>query len=85
MSENKSSKKTFSSKISSKTYVLYTVGELRGDNMPSGEEKEGEPIYEKLAPNEILLISKEGNYIIYAVNRNGKLEIKRTRLPEEEK
>nr|MDO8045766.1 hypothetical protein [Candidatus Baldrarchaeota archaeon] len=53
--------------------------------MPSEEEKKKEPIYEKLAPNEILLISKEGHYIIYAVNRNGKLEIKRTRLPEEEK
>lgn len=84
MSENKSSKKTFSSKISSKTYILYTVGELRGDNMPSEEEKEKEPIYEKLAPGEILLISKEGNCVIYAVNKDGKLEIRKTCLPEEE-
>ena len=72
-------------KLQAKLISLYIVGELRDGNMPSGEEKEGEPIYEKLAPGEILLISKEGHYIIYAVNRNGKLEIKRTRLPEEEK
>ena len=67
-----------------KTYILYIVGEFRGGSMPSEEEKEGEPIYEKLAPGEILLISKEGNCVIYAVNKDGELEIKRACLPEEE-
>ena len=45
------------------------------------EEKEEEPIYEKLAPGEVLIISKEGNYLVYAVNNNGKVELKKAQLP----
>jgi len=39
-----------------------------------------EPIYEKLAPKEVLLISKADNYIVYAVNEDGKLAIKKAFL-----
>ena len=47
------------------------------------EKKKEEPIYEKLAPGEILLISKEENCVIYAVNKDGKLELKKACLLEE--
>lgn len=30
-----------------------------------------EPIYEKLLPGEIYILSKKGDYIRYAVNENG--------------
>jgi len=36
-----------------------------------------EYIYEKLAPDEVLIIEKVGDSIIYATNRNGELIIKR--------
>jgi len=51
------------------------------------EEKEGkkiEPIYEKLSPGEILLISKDENCVIYAVNKDGELKIRRVCLTEKE-
>ena len=36
-----------------------------------------EPIYEKLAPDEVCLLERAGNTIIYAVNRQGVVELKR--------
>jgi len=51
------------------------------------KEKEGkkiEPIYEKLSPGEILLISKDENCVIYAVNKDGELKIRRVCLTEKE-
>jgi hypothetical protein len=36
-----------------------------------------EPIYEKLVPDEVLLIERAGNTVIYAVNRLGNVELKR--------
>ena len=44
--------------------------------------KADEPLYEKLAPNEVYLIVKAGNTIIYAVNRLGTVTLKRADLEE---
>lgn len=43
-----------------------------------------EPIYEKLAPNEVFIISKEENCVIYAVNKNGEIILKKAYLIEKE-
>jgi len=40
-------------------------------------------IYEKLAPDEVLIIAKVGDSIIYATNRNGELIIKRALFPKD--
>ena len=42
-----------------------------------------EYIYEKLAPDEVLIIAKVTDGIIYATNRNGELIIKRALFPKE--
>jgi len=42
-----------------------------------------EYIYEKLAPEEVLIIAKVTDGIIYATNRNGELIIKRALFPKE--
>jgi len=42
-----------------------------------------ELICEKLAPDEVLIIAKVTDGIIYATNRNGELVIKRTLFPKE--
>ena len=44
---------------------------------------EVEPIYEKLAPGEVLIISKEGNCVTYATNEKGKVVIKKACFPSE--
>jgi hypothetical protein len=52
----------------------------------SEEEKykeEEEPIYEKILPGEILIISKEEKCITYVINENGKPVIGKVCLPEE--
>jgi hypothetical protein len=41
------------------------------------KEKKVEPIYEKLAPGEVLIISKEGNCVTYATNEGGKLILRK--------
>ena len=41
-------------------------------------------IYEKLVHNEVYLIEKEGDTVIYAVNRRGRVELKRAYLKEGE-
>jgi hypothetical protein len=41
-----------------------------------------EPIYEKLAHNEVFLLERAGNTIIYAVNRLGTVKLKRAHLEE---
>ena len=46
--------------------------------------KKEEPIYEKLAPGEVLIISKEGNCVIYAVNEGGKVVLRRACLIDKE-
>jgi len=40
-------------------------------------------IYEKLAPDEVLIIEKVRDSIIYATNRNGELIIKRAVFPKD--
>lgn len=52
----------------------------------SNEEKHKkvEPVYERLAPDEILIISKEGNCVIYATNEKGKAVLKKVCLREED-
>ena len=53
-----------------------------GDEMEDGRRKE--PIYEKLAPGEILMISKdEDGCLEVAENRDGELKIRRVRPVEE--
>ena len=42
-----------------------------------------EPVYEKLAPGEALIISKEGNCLTYAANENGEVVLKKTCLLED--
>ncbi|RZN34554.1 MAG: hypothetical protein EFT35_09220 [Methanophagales archaeon ANME-1-THS] len=46
--------------------------------------KKVEPIYEKILPGEILIISKEEKCITYVINENGKPVIGKVCLPEEE-
>jgi len=41
-----------------------------------------EPIYEKLAPDEVCLLERAGNTIIYAVNIAGTVELKRAHFVE---
>ncbi len=43
-----------------------------------------DPIYEKLAPNEVLIISKEKNCVTYATNENGKLILRKACFTEDE-
>lgn len=45
--------------------------------------KKVEPIYEKILPGEILIISKEEKCITYVINENGKPVIGKVCLPEE--
>lgn len=52
--------------------------------MNEEESEKKEPVYEKLAPGEALIISKEGNCITYAVNENGKVILKKTCLIEKD-
>jgi len=40
-----------------------------------------EPIYEKLGPKECMIISRDSEGILYACNKNGKLEIKKIPYP----
>ena len=42
-----------------------------------------QPIYEKLAPGEILIISKEGNCLTYAANEKGEVLFKKACLLED--
>lgn len=42
--------------------------------MAKEKEKE-EPIYEKLAPGECMIISKKGKCVVYARNKDGKTEL----------
>ena len=42
-----------------------------------------EPVYERLAPGEILIISKEGNCITYAANEKGEAVLKKACLLED--
>jgi len=41
-----------------------------------------ELICEKLAPDEVLIIARVGDTIIYATNRNGELVIRKAAFPE---
>jgi len=42
-----------------------------------------EPVYEKLAPGEVLIISKEKNCITYAANEKGEVVLKKACLLED--
>jgi len=39
-------------------------------------------IYEKLAPDEVLIIARAGDSLIYAANKNGELVIRKAAFPE---
>jgi len=47
------------------------------------EYNQVEPVYEKLAPGEILIISKEGNCLTYAANKKGEVVFKKACLLED--
>lgn len=42
------------------------------------------PIYERLAPNECLIISKTSKELIVACNVGGEIKVKRVPIPQEE-
>ena len=44
--------------------------------------KKEEPIYEKLEPNECLIISKTDSDVLFACNKDGKIELQRAKIPE---
>jgi len=44
-------------------------------------KRKEEPIYEKLVPNECLIISKTENEVIYACNEGGKIVVHTTPIP----
>jgi len=48
------------------------------------EVKKVEPIYEKLAPDEVLIISKKENCITYATDEKGEVVLKKAYLPPED-
>ncbi len=48
------------------------------------EKREEEPIYEKLAPGEVLIISKKEGCVIYAVNEGGKIVLGKACLSKKE-
>lgn len=56
------------------------MNEMEQNNL----EKKIEPIYEKLAPNEVFLISKEKHCITYATNENGKLILRKACVSDDE-
>lgn len=41
-----------------------------------------EPIFEKLQPNEVLVLFRKGNKIFYATNKDGVLEIFSVEFPD---
>jgi predicted transcriptional regulator len=48
------------------------------------EIKKAEPIYEKLAPGEVLIITKEENCVTYATNEKGEVLLKKAYLLPED-
>lgn len=50
----------------------------------SEKEKKEIPIYEKIAPNECLIISRDEDGILVACNKNGEIDIKRVSYPKKE-
>ena len=61
---------------------------IGGENMAErkkakkAEQEKIEPVYERLAPDEALIISKKGNCVTYATNKKGKIVLKETCLRE---
>ena len=47
-----------------------------------GNTMEEKPVYEKLAPFEVLIISRKGDCLIYAVNEGGKIVIRKAYIEE---
>ena len=43
--------------------------------------KEEEPIYEKLSPNECMIISRDAKGILIACNKDGDIQLKRVSYP----
>lgn len=46
----------------------------------SAAKKEG-PIYEKLEPDQCLILEREADEIVYACNEKGKITVRRARIP----
>jgi len=49
------------------------------------KEEEEEPVYEKILPGEILIISKGRNCVTYVINENGKPVMGKVCLSEEKR
>jgi len=47
-----------------------------GTNMPPGEKQEEIPIYEKLSPGEVFIISRNDKGILVAANDDGECDIR---------
>ena len=47
---------------------------------PAGKKEE--PIYERLDPNQCLIISKTDTEVLFACNKDGKIEVQRVKIPE---
>ena len=48
------------------------------------KEKKEVPIYEKIGPDECLIISRDEKGILIACNKGGEIDIKRVSYPKEE-
>lgn len=48
------------------------------------ERKREEPIYEKLRPNECMIVSKDDDGILVACNKDGYIKLKRIPYPRQE-
>ena len=48
--------------------------------MPEKKKKE-EPVYERLGPNDCLIISKSDKELLVACNEDGKLKVKKVPIP----
>lgn len=44
--------------------------------------KKEEPIYEKLEPNSCMIISKNTRNVLFACNEEGKIKLKRVKIPK---
>ncbi len=62
--------------------VIDAFAHLYSTDARDRTDKIAAPIYEKLAPNEVFIISLQGDTIIYVVNRLGIAELKQATLEE---
>lgn len=57
---------------------------MEEENLGMEGKNREEPIYEKLAPGEVLIISKKENCVVYAANEKGKVVLRKVCLLKKE-